>query len=58
MTTAPILFSSNLPEDVMERKNNNFRYSYYQIITSQFFYEKYLTENDEKIEDSIEFSQY
>ena len=26
MTTAPILFSSNLPEDVMEGKNNNFRY--------------------------------
>ena len=29
----------------------------HEIITSQFFYEKYLTENDEKIEDSIEFSQ-
>ena len=30
----------------------------HQIITSRFFYEKYLTENDEKIVDSIEFSQY
>ena len=29
-----------------------------QIITSRFFYEKYSTENDEKIVDSIEFSQY
>ena len=30
----------------------------HQIITSRFFDEKYLTENDEKIEDSFEFSQY
>ena len=30
----------------------------HQIITSRFFYEKYLTENGEKIEDSFEFSQY
>ena len=30
----------------------------HQIITSRFLYEKYLTENDEKIVDSIEFSQY
>ena len=29
----------------------------HQIITSQFFYEKYLTENDEKIKDSIKFSE-
>ena len=29
----------------------------HKIITSRFFYEKYLTENDEKIVDSIEFSQ-
>ena len=30
----------------------------HQIITSRLFYEKYTTENDEKIENSIEFSQY
>ena len=29
----------------------------HQIITSRFFHEKYLKENDEKIEDSIELSQ-
>ena len=30
----------------------------HKIISSRFFYEKYLTENEKKIQDSIECSQY